>query len=104
MPTDNQRKPAHIAVLHPAYVWDCEECGRENFQRAIVISEEEKMSSIREMQDDDEPGPPPEMLEIMTCCTYPVRVTCKHCNQEFTTADPNFGNDLDDYGNELDDE
>lgn len=22
--------------LHPAYVWDCNECGTENFERAIV--------------------------------------------------------------------
>lgn len=96
----NERPPRpHIAVLHQAYVWDCEECGRENFQRAIVMSEEEKQADIKQMREDGEEVP--EYIDMMSCCTYPVKVTCKHCSQEFTTADPNFfGEDESEYCDE----
>lgn len=67
------------AELHPAFVWDCEKCGEENFCRSIVkeISAEEQ-AEIAEHYGLDDDGP----LRIMTAA-HPEFVTCEHCEAEY---------------------
>lgn len=50
------------AELHLAYAWDCDGCGRENFERAMVV-------------DDDE-----EEADVL----YPESVTCRHCGNIYS--------------------
>lgn len=65
--------------LRPAYAWDCEKCGRENFARGIVVelSEEE----MAEMRDDHGVQPWEEGNWMM----MPTTVTCVQCLTLFDT-------------------
>ena len=79
--------------LHGAFVWDCEECGRENYERAIegsvdeaaLLSDANQISGrlIAPEFDSDELGP-----EILVQCVViaPKQVRCKHCGNSFATA------------------
>lgn len=71
--------------LRPAYAWDCPECGREHFVRAIVpeMSPEE----IKELRD----GFGLEPWETGDFLCAPERVTCTHCQIEFETENFNDG-------------
>ena len=62
--------------LHQAFLWTCEECGRDNFERAIT----------HEPGDDDEDEIPEGFEGVWL--TAPTEVTCKHCGEEFDIADP----------------
>ncbi|HVL14133.1 MAG TPA: hypothetical protein VM529_16300 [Gemmata sp.] len=79
-----------IVNLSPAYVWDCEDCGRENFQRAVSLKldprDDGDAETIRRMHglSEGEPIPPTLGVGMMT---RPNRVTCKHCGTEFEAAD-----------------
>lgn len=72
---DNTRR----VELHLAFVWDCDDCGRENFTRSITkeISEEEKQEMCERYGIDDLP---PGVL-----MSAPEVVVCKHCGSEFET-------------------
>lgn len=78
----------HKIDLHPAHVWDCEECGRENFCRCVAVE-----------LDPSDPCDA-ELLEIARAeCTEtgnkvegfwqtaPETVTCAHCGAEFEAND-----------------
>lgn len=74
--------------LHNAHVWDCEECGRENFCRSVTV----------EMNPDD-----PRDAELIALAkaeceeiggdvnsfwqSEPEVVVCSHCGAEFETGD-----------------
>lgn len=79
-----------IVNLSPAYVWDCEECGRENFQRAVSVkldpNDDGDAETIRRIHglSEGEPIPPTLGVGMMT---RPSRVTCKHCGAEFEAVD-----------------
>lgn len=60
--------------LHPASVWTCDECGRDNFLRTIVM--EGGDDCIIEGQDGEEDIEAVFIIE-------PSHVTCPHCNIEF---------------------
>lgn len=81
-----------IVALSPAYVWDCEDCGRENFQRAVSIQldpeDESDAEAIRTMCGIE---PEEAIPDGLTGCvmTRPRRVTCKHCGKEFKAVDTN---------------
>lgn len=66
--------------LHPAYRFDCPECGREVFVRGIVpeMSDEDE-AELREDYDieDGDNG----RWELI-----PEAVTCGHCLEEFDTT------------------
>lgn len=93
-----------IVELHPAYVWDCDECGVENFERAIegdlnepimqaLDHEEEAIDAVLtmhatqsvssgEIRDDG--------AELMNAAALvgvisvlPKHVTCKSCGNVF---------------------
>jgi len=62
--------------LHPAYVYDCDECGREVFVRAVVpegLSEEDKKHILEELGEE---GP----LTII-----PTEVICPTCGAAYDT-------------------
>lgn len=63
--------------LRPAFMWDCEECGRENFTRAIVP--EMSVEDLAELKEDHgiEENETGEFLMM------PKRVTCPDCGNEF---------------------
>lgn len=65
--------------IHPAFVWDCPECGRELFGRMIVheLSDEK----LAELKEDHGVEPWEEGNFVMA----PKSVICPHCNLKFTT-------------------
>ncbi len=71
--------------IHPAFVWTCEECGSENFERAVVheVSPEEHWE-LRELYPDQDP----DDLGTGTWLTYPGDVACRHCGAQFDAVDP----------------
>lgn len=64
-----------------AYEWTCPDCGRDNFERAMVmeLSEEDRV----EMEEEHgiEPGATGDWV------SRPDEVTCPHCGGEFETED-----------------
>ncbi len=66
-------------VLNPAYVWDCEQCGQENFARGIVW--EGSPEDVAEMRDAHGVQP----CEEGEFFSAPDEVTCAHCCQKFET-------------------
>jgi len=68
-----------IVELHPAHIWDCPECGAENFCRCVVM--ELSVEEREEMQSQMEPG------EFGDWVTSPDSVTCNQCGREFRTED-----------------
>jgi len=86
--------------LHGAFSWDCDNCGRENFVRAIggnldeaamkemlgepvqnLIAEEKNIDLI---SDDDSSRCESRYL-ITQLLVSPKTVTCWHCGTEFET-------------------
>lgn len=66
-------------TLRPAYVWDCDECGREVFERGCIpeLSEEE----IAELRDEHGV----EDFEDGHFIMMPVEVECPYCGATFLT-------------------
>lgn len=62
--------------LHPAHVWDCDECGRENFCRGIVAEmNEEEIQEMRDLGMGEE--------VVGKWMTAPETVKCAYCGIEF---------------------
>lgn len=72
-PTCGMYTGEEIIELSPAYMWDCPSCGRENFQRSILLAATE---------EDKELGIDPNDY---TWQTYPNVVICRHCEKQFKT-------------------
>lgn len=67
--------------LIPAYVYDCPECGRENFVRGVVVDlPPDEMTRMRE-EFGYEPWDDGLFL------TIPNTVTCKWCASVFSAVD-----------------
>jgi len=65
------------AQLNPAYMWDCDQCGTENFERAIVYEPtEEEMAEVMEDYEFDPWESSPWTL-------MPETVKCKCCGTEY---------------------
>lgn len=68
--------------LGSAWMWDCPECGIENFQRAITTfldsSDEDDAEAIAALYGET----PPDGV-LAKCVSHPNRVVCKHCKREF---------------------
>ena len=75
--------------LHQAFMYDCPECGRENFVRAIHIetSDEEQDDMIRLLAGIEDWEEVPDDLHGMFLVA-PSNVTCEHCGEELETAPP----------------
>jgi len=74
------------AALSPAYVWDCDNCGRENWQRSITNvldpDDPDDADMIRRMtglEDHEEI----DRDENHTIQTAPCEVTCKWCGHTY---------------------
>jgi hypothetical protein len=75
--------------LVQAFLWTCEECGRDNFERAITLESES-------IDPDDLPeaaGTDPETVREWlqsggegAWVTAPSHVRCQHCGAEFDVA------------------
>jgi len=81
-----------IVELSPAYMWDCPNCGRENFQRSITLA----------MSDEDRlhMGLGPE--ESGCWQSYPDTVICRFCEQQYKTKHVNRSREDNDEGEEDD--
>lgn len=68
-----------IANLHPAYVFDCEECGKENLIRCVrpSFSNEELEELKEELSSIGEEG---EFLLV------PSEAICKNCGTKYSTV------------------
>lgn len=78
--------------LHPAYRWDCDDCGRENFVRGFIASlPDDEMSQMKEAC-----GIPEE--DHCEWIARPTRVTCIHCKATFSVSYPLTFKDDDDDG------
>lgn len=82
--------------LHCAYVWDCDSCGRENFERAIEgdctepVMRQNKESVLalmvaeeRDCVDEGDGFYAPEFIAVISLA--PKRVLCRFCGQAFGT-------------------
>jgi hypothetical protein len=82
--------------LHNAYVWDCDNCGAENFERAVKFDappeERERMlrdmgaledyQTLADIERETEDG---KIMASLT--TSPDRVTCKACGTAYESED-----------------
>lgn len=77
--------------LHPAYSWDCDECGIENFERTVVIPLEELTDEEREQfsAKDLESF----LSEDGTFQSMPNHVKCYNCETEYKTYHMFYGED-----------
>jgi len=74
--------------LVQAFLWTCDECGRDNFERSVTVAPES-------IDPDDLPDVPGldsdtirEWLETGggEWVTAPQHVKCQHCGSEFDTS------------------
>jgi hypothetical protein len=72
-----------------AFLWTCDDCGRDNFERAVTISPE----SIDPENLPEVPGLDRETLQEWIesggqgeWVTAPRHVRCKHCNARFDVS------------------
>lgn len=83
-----------VVELHDAYVWDCDSCGRENFERAVVVAPEsldpETRAALADVAGDD--------WITGDFTTRPDVVRCRACGAEFDAEDADDLDDLDDDG------
>lgn len=73
----------HPVELHNAFVWDCDDCGRENFVRAVIaeLTKEDVDHMIAEYGGDR------EEWETGRWTTRPDEVSCEHCGAEFVVEE-----------------
>lgn len=83
----NNRSQSKIE-LHQAYQWDCDNCGRENFARAVVVElnpddpDDAEMIAIAKEENEGLRG---EWTPFWV--TTPDEVACAHCGAEYETVD-----------------
>lgn len=79
-------------ALIPAYSWDCDSCGRENFQRSISMyldpEDDEGADVIMRVHGELDRD------RKYAVQTSPDEVTCSHCGKTFE-ADMDCGRPLD---------
>lgn len=70
--------------LHAAYVWDCDDCGRENFTRGCTpnLSDEEVQEIREELNLDDG--------HFGNFVLMPDTVECKFCKTKFIATYPSY--------------
>lgn len=77
----NQIMPRRKVEIWTAYQWTCDECGQDNFERAVMCEltpfDREMMAEENDLEPEDFEG---EMV------SYPNHVTCQHCKAEFDTV------------------
>jgi rubredoxin len=77
--------------LHPAHLWTCDDCGRDNFERAIRVEPESlEGQEVYELTQllAEEANESAEVLGIVVGGEWTMRpdhVKCRHCGAEFET-------------------
>ena len=90
--------------LHGAFCWDCDECGTENFVRAIEGDIDEPALEANENQIDTYlvgTGEVPCKIDGMAACEFltqrivlaPPHVTCAKCGYSFEAEVPHAEDD-----------
>lgn len=72
------------AELHTAYQWDCEECGQENFCRAVVWEITQDDAAFMQEQYGEAPEGP---WTTGNWVSVPAEVTCSRCGMTFATTE-----------------
>jgi DNA-directed RNA polymerase subunit RPC12/RpoP len=67
------------AELRCAYAYDCEQCGRENFVRAVPSDDPADAEPLRPFTAG--------WVEQHQWFTIPARVRCAHCGEEYATVE-----------------
>lgn len=75
------------AVLRPAFVWTCPDCGSEHFERAIV--KEGAPEDMQQLRDDEGIQPWEEGHFILA----PAQVSCHRCDWTYNTQYAGRDND-----------
>lgn len=70
-----------MVELHPAFFWDCPDCGRENFCRGI--KPEFSSSELAELREEHGVQP----WECGDFVMQPTEVTCNYCGKAFASSD-----------------
>ena len=80
-----------VPVLH-SYVWDCPECGQENWQRAVYqnLTEEENKEALV-ILGELEPWQEPDPRLHVEMVSIPRRIFCSRCKVEFKPFFPADG-------------
>lgn len=77
--------------IHQAFVWTCDECGRDSFVRAIHTPDSVVVESMCE-QDGIEKYEAEAILEESGLtgqwCMAPSVVKCPHCGCQYETEEP----------------
>jgi hypothetical protein len=69
--------------LHQAFLWTCDECGRDNFERAVTCDPENfDEDSLEQLAMILESGADGAVL-----VTAPDTVTCRFCRAEYEAID-----------------
>lgn len=65
--------------MRPAYAWDCDDCGRENFLNGVVPEfSEDELKYLRNEQGVS-------AYDAGYFVQMPDTVRCKHCGSQFET-------------------
>jgi len=79
--------------LHQAFLWTCEECGRDNFERAVHLAPESVEGRELSLQAREAYADASEAAEALgveldgAWLMAPSRVRCPHCGTEFEAID-----------------
>ena len=91
----SNKEPEKVEI-HPAFMWICANCGRDNFERLISIEKESLSDKDKEeIIEDFELEGPDELEEILSSgksfSLAPAEVKCDYCSSSFETdpGDPN---------------
>lgn len=71
--------------LRPAYVWDCDNCGKENFHSAVVkeMAEADRKEMMEDMGiPEDELGDFIMLPQMVECCGCQTRFEAQHWGEE----------------------
>ena len=80
MSAKNPTNFQHVEMV-PAFLWTCPDCGRDNFERSVVVElSPEEMQELRE----DHGVEVWEQGEFLSC---PKAVVCQHCRLKYKTAE-----------------
>jgi len=86
------------ARLLTAYVWDCDSCGAENFERSQVaefVDDEDREDVFRKFHNLPLYADLPEGWQDFQLVTRPDTVTCGECGMKYeATEDHDDGSDL----------
>ena len=68
--------------LHPAFMFDCHNCGMENFHRGVVVAfSPEDVASVADMYAIEDAE-----LVAGTWHFKPAEVVCQHCQAKYAVA------------------